>query len=344
MSDLHLRVLKNQFAHPTSRLAWLVIPVLLLWGGLFVGFNFGQPVSTTFVAASFFLFVFWTVRMIEADPASLRAFGFTRRQAMNHNLLLTIPAIVVFGAVTCFGVRGQQWLWVAASAVLVLAVLQVVTWGSYGRRNNVARQTMFGPMRSGPLWWRLILGPGVQYVTLTALCTVGIIAGLRTFRGGEFSYLIGLVLLFAVVLPLLVFPQTGGSLAAWQAFNGRRATWIASAIGLVLVSTAAVGLALPIVGLWVGGETGGWLRLLPLLAAAAFMILMFSTLSERLALGLVGGFGGASGAFQTEQPGWAFVAIGAIICLLASAYPLARTLRGRTVATKPTLEPKKGFS
>lgn len=344
MSDLHLRVLKNQIAHPTSRLAWFFIPGMLLWGSLFVGFNFGQPISITYVTASLFLLVFWTVRMIEADPASLRAFGFSRRQAMNHNLLLTIPAIVVFGAVTCIGVRGQQWLWVAASAVLVLAILQVITWISYGRRDSGSRRIMFGPMRSGPLWWRLVLGPGVQYAALTALSAVGIVAALRTFREGEFSFLTGLVLLLAVLLPLLVVPQTGGSLAAWQAFNGRRATWIASTIGLVLVSTAAVGLALPVASLWVGGETGGWLRLLPLFAAAAFMILMFSTLSERLTVGLVGGFAGASGAFQTEQTGWAFVVIGAVICLLASTYPLARTLQGRKVATKPTLDPKKAFA
>lgn len=345
VGTLHRQILRKQLTHPRSPLLWVVVLFAAVWSPLVVGADFsGGGVDTATVTAHFFLFSFLITLSFEGDPARWKAFGLTRRQAAVQNLTLAVPVMAITAALSFYNLRGTQWVWGAAAAAGVVVCLQVrVQWRLRRGERRSPAWSWERPAPAGPFSWRAVTGPGLAFSLLVAAIAGAAVFALYSLADGRFAYFVPLVAAFSVTMPPLIVAQSpGSSLAAWQAFNAPRRSWM---LGIALLAAWSAALSAVVLGavLWgVGEDPVPLLRGLLMFVAAGLMLGLMTGLNAVVANGAFGALAGGGGVLLTNQPGWGVSAVFAGIFCAVSGFVIVRLARARSVATKPDLKPERG--
>lgn len=336
MKGLHLELLKTQLAHPNSRLLWLLLPFGAL-GMVFIGADFaGEGVNVSVVVSQFFLWSVVFTRAVEGDAGKWRAFGLTRRQASMHALLVSVPIMLLCAALSLYNLRGAEWLWAAVTALGFLSMMQVFVQVRFiGVRWSAGDWNWGRPTGTGPLAWRMMVGPGLRIAVLVAVVAGALVSGLLVLGEGRYYFYAPLVTALCVALPPAVATQTmGGALAAWQAVSGTRRSWTGHVIALVIISAVTTAVGVGIAHLAVGVPMIALPQLLTLLIPAAVMIGWCTAFDNRIANGAMGALAGGGGVFLTVEPDWGPVLCFAVIFLIIDATLLYWIVRGVTRATR----------
>lgn len=287
---------------------WAVLLLLLVmvpWFAVVAGTN-----GDFFKLGSFFFLFVLFVALLAKDRRIYRTLGLNRLGAIRQQLLISVPSLVISGAVTLPGLSGNGWIWVPVVAVSALGADIAITLSSIDaerRGTGVATGStaLMGPARSGGMARRLLAVPMLRWA-IPFGAVLGLALGIGDpHRSSWLWFLLLAVGMVGLYLAPTLEVQTGtASLATWQSLGLPRRAWarvvtpiavLAPILGLLVALVVLAVLALWNVVAWevfhrVVAAIPGFAVLL---AGVSLLVVSVGGAGGALSAGLIGGSGPA---------------------------------------------------
>ncbi|MGP6174110.1 hypothetical protein [Corynebacterium sp. A21] len=329
---------------PSWQLAWfqvrsverlwailLLLFVMVPWFALIAGTN-----GDFMKLASFFVLFILLVSQLARDRRIYRTLGFTRGVAIRQQLVISVPVLVVAGAVTLPGLSGGGWIWALVVALAALGTDIAITLSSIKvERRSAGAAGVVGPAKTGGMIRRLLLVPMLRWTVPLGL-VLGLVLGFaEPYRGTLLWTLLLAVGLFGLFyVPVMEIQAGTASLATWQSLGLPRRSW-SRAVTPIAVLAPILGLlialaVLAVLALWNAVDWDVLHRavaaapgLAALLAGLSLWVVSAGGTGNALGAGLIGGSGpmiilpSANLLENPTQSGLILTAVvGAIFCLI----------------------------
>lgn len=215
--------------------------------------------SVFYKLGTFFFLHLLVANLFSGDRRIYRTLGLNRRGALRQHLVISLPVLVVSGALTLPGVSDSDWLWVPVVAVTALAVDVAITlaWVNAELRSPgvSGNPALAGPAKNGGLARRLVWVPLLRWAPPLGVVLGLILAFDRDPQGSALWSLIFAGILMSVVLaPVFEVLSGTASLATWQSLGLPRRAWsLPATLGAFLAPVLALLVALgtlSVLGLW----------------------------------------------------------------------------------------------
>lgn len=313
----------------------LLILVLVPWFALVAGTN-----GAFFKLGSFFFLFVLLLALLANDRRIYRTLGLNRLGAIRQQLVISVPALVIAGAVTLPGLSGGSWIWVPVVALVALGTDIAITLSSIdaerlGAGVATSGTAVTGPAKTGGMASRLLLVPMLRW-TVPFGVILGFVLGFGDpYRGSLlWSLLLALSLLGVFLAPAIEVQVGTASLATWQSLGLPRRSW-SRVVTPIAVLAPILGLlvALAVLAVLASWHLVAWdvfhrvvaaaPALAALLAGLSLLVVSVGGTGNPFGVGLVGGSGpliaipSANLLEKPEQGDVIFaVVVGGICCLI----------------------------
>lgn len=254
----------------------------------------------------FFFLHLLVMSLIIRDRRVYRSLGLTRAGAVQRELVLSVPALLLVGLITLPNLGTTGWIWVVPMGIVALVTdIAITLWmmNPERRGDGAGNTTWFGPARSGSMSRRLLVVPMLRW-TVPGGLLLGLVLGFGDPHQGTllWSLLMAVGLLGLFLTPALEVQTGAASLATWQTLGLPRRAWVrvvtpvavlAPVLGLVVAW-----LALVVLDLW-GVGAGDIIQrfavaapgLAALFAGMSLLVVSLGATGSVLGAGFIGGSG-----------------------------------------------------